>query len=80
VYEGYELSPHYDSLLGKLIIWGCDRDQALDRSALALGGFDVAGIHTTIPFHCALLKRQEFVDGEVHTRWIEETMGVPDGD
>jgi acetyl-CoA carboxylase biotin carboxylase subunit len=41
VYEGYELSPHYDSLLGKLIIWGCDRDQALDRSALALGGFDV---------------------------------------
>jgi acetyl-CoA carboxylase biotin carboxylase subunit len=80
VYEGYELSPHYDSLLGKLIVWGRDRSEALDRSALALGGFEAAGVHTTIPFHRALLRRQEFIDGEVHTRWIEEAMGPRDDD
>ncbi len=76
VYEGYVLPPYYDSLLGKLVVRGRDRDQALDRSALALGGFEVEGVPTTIPFHRDLLRRDAFVAGRMHTRWVDERMAT----
>ncbi len=76
VYDGYVVSPHYDSLLGKLIVWGRDRGQALRRSAVALGGFEVDGVHTTIPFHLDLLGRDAFIAGEVHCRWVDEVVGA----
>ena len=72
VYEGYRLPPYYDSLIGKLIISGHTRDEALARSRRVLDGFRVNGISTTIPFHRALLDRGEFLRGEVHTRWVEQ--------
>lgn len=71
VYEGYRVPPFYDSMLGKLIVAGRSRHEAIERAQAVLARFEVAGVPTTIPFHAALLDRPEFAKGEVHTRWIE---------
>jgi len=73
VNRGTVLSPFYDSLLAKLIVHGEDRQQALERSAAALRGFVIEGVPTTASFLLELLATQTFRDGEVHTRWLEET-------
>ncbi|MCP9784983.1 acetyl-CoA carboxylase biotin carboxylase subunit [Cyanobium sp. N5-Cardenillas] len=74
VYTGYEIPPFYDSLIGKLIVWGVDRDHAIRRMRRALSECAVTGIPTTIEFHLALLDRQEFQRGEVWTKFVEEEM------
>ncbi len=74
VYTGYEIPPFYDSLIGKLIVWGVDREHALRRLRRALSECAVTGIPTTIEFHLALLDRQEFQRGEVWTKFVEEEM------
>ena len=74
---GYELGmtvpQSYDSLIGKLIVTGADRPQALARSRRALGEFEIGGLPTVLPFHRAVVRDPAFT-GEpfsVHTRWIE---------
>tara|TARA_Y100001968_G_scaffold137531_1_gene125674 strand:- start:923 stop:2266 length:1344 start_codon:yes stop_codon:yes gene_type:complete len=74
VYTGYEIPPFYDSLIGKLIVWGHDRDTALKRMERALNECAVTGIPTTINFHLNLLKRKEFLNGEIHTKFVEQEM------
>ncbi len=74
VYTGYEIPPFYDSLIGKLIVWGTDRDHAIRRMRRALSECAVTGIPTTIEFHLALLDRKEFQRGEVWTKFVEEEM------
>ena len=74
VYTGYDIPPFYDSLIGKLIVWGRDREAALKRMERALNECAVTGITTTIDFHLKLLKRQEFVKGDVHTKFVEQEM------
>ena len=74
VYTGYEIPPFYDSLIGKLIVWGVDRDHAIRRMRRALSECAVTGIPTTIELHLALLDRQEFQRGEVWTKFVEEEM------
>jgi len=74
VYTGYEIPPFYDSLIGKLIVWGTDRDHALKRMRRALSECAITGIPTTIEFHLALLDRPEFQRGEVHTKFVEQKM------
>jgi acetyl-CoA carboxylase biotin carboxylase subunit len=74
VYTGYEIPPFYDSLIGKLIVWGVDRDHALKRLRRALSECAVTGIPTTIEFHLALLDRPEFQRADVHTKFVEEEM------
>ncbi|MFM8277907.1 MAG: ATP-grasp domain-containing protein, partial [Cyanobium sp.] len=74
VYTGYEIPPFYDSLIGKLIVWGQDRDAALKRLKRALYECAVTGIPTTIDFHLALLERPEFQRGEVWTKFVEQEM------
>lgn len=74
VYTGYEIPPFYDSLIGKVIVWGVDRDHAIRRMRRALSECAVTGIPTTIEFHLALLDRQEFQRGEVWTKFVEEEM------
>lgn len=71
VYRGYSVPRHYDSLLGKLIVHGSDRSDAIARSIEALDCFEVEGLATTIPFHRQLLTNSDFIDGSVHTRWVE---------
>jgi acetyl-CoA carboxylase biotin carboxylase subunit len=74
VYTGYEIPPFYDSLIGKLIVWGVDREHALQRLRRALSECAVTGIPTTIEFHLALLDRPEFQRGEVYTKFVEQEM------
>ena len=80
VYTGYEIPPYYDSLIGKLIVWGVDREAALKRLKRALSECAVTGIPTTIDFHLALLERPEFQRGEVYTKFVEQEMlAQPEG-
>ena len=74
---GTVIGGQFDSLLAKLIVTGRDRPQAIERARRALSEFDVAGVHTTIPFLRAVLAEPAFIaDGPdgfaVHTNWIEE--------
>ncbi|MFA4965019.1 MAG: acetyl-CoA carboxylase biotin carboxylase subunit [Thermoleophilia bacterium] len=75
VYQGYTVPPFYDSLLGKLIVWGRDREECLARSRWALEQFLVEGVKTVIPFHRTVLEHPLFVAGEVNTHFIEDHLG-----
>ncbi|GCE04660.1 acetyl-CoA carboxylase biotin carboxylase subunit [Dictyobacter aurantiacus] len=76
LYTGYEIPPHYDSLLAKLIVWAEDRDQAIARMQRALEEFVIEGVTTTIPFHQRLLKHEGFISGDTYTRFIQEEAGA----
>jgi len=71
-HEGHVVSPHYDSLLAKLIVRGDNRVQAVARMQQALANFIVTGVETTIPFLRLLVCELEYVKGTVNTRWLEE--------
>ncbi len=70
--RGVGVSPHYDSLIGKLISWGETRDQCIRRMRRALGECLVLGVSTSIPFHEALLSDEQFLAGNIHTLYVEE--------
>jgi len=72
VYQGYVVPPFYDSLLGKLIVWGRDREECLARSRWALDEFLVDGVKTVIPFHRVMLEHPLFIAGDVNTHFIED--------
>tara|TARA_Y100001970_G_scaffold293830_1_gene443643 strand:+ start:28933 stop:30279 length:1347 start_codon:yes stop_codon:yes gene_type:complete len=74
VYTGYEIPPFYDSLIGKLIVWGKDRESAIKRMNRALNECAVTGIPTTLNFHLNLLNRKEFKDGKIYTKFVEEKL------
>lgn len=79
-YSGYIIPPHYDSLIAKLIVWDCNREFAIRRSREALRSFLVEGIATTIPFHLKILSHPDFLEGNLHTRFIEEAwQQIPKG-
>jgi len=71
-YSGYFIPPFYDSMIAKLIVHGRDRTAAISNMSRALAGFTVSGVHTTIPFHQAVLAHPDFAQGRVTTRWVEE--------
>jgi acetyl-CoA carboxylase, biotin carboxylase subunit len=71
LYEGYVVPPFYDSLLGKLVVWGETRGAARKRLAAALAQLRVEGIHTTLPLHRALAVDPEVAALRFHTRWLE---------
>jgi acetyl-CoA carboxylase biotin carboxylase subunit len=70
-YAGYAIPPYYDSLVGKLIAWGSDREDAIDRMRSALDEFVIEGIKTTIPFHRALMRNEQFRAGDFDTKFLE---------
>ncbi|KZR84723.1 acetyl-CoA carboxylase/ biotin carboxylase subunit [Synechococcus sp. BIOS-E4-1] len=74
VYTGYDIPPFYDSLIGKLIVWGTDRTHALSRMKRALNECAVTGIPTTVDFHLEMIERPEFINGDVHTKFVEQEM------
>ena len=74
VYTGYEIPPFYDSLIGKLIVWGKDRNTAIKRMNRALNECAVTGIPTTINFHLSLLNKRKFMEGKIHTKYVEEEL------
>ena len=71
LYEGYQIPPFYDSLIGKLITHGATRTEAIDRMADALEATQIDGLKTTIPLHKALAKDPHVREGAVHTQFLE---------
>jgi acetyl-CoA carboxylase biotin carboxylase subunit len=71
LYDGYSIPPYYDSLIGKLIVHGRDRPEALARLARALGELIVDGVDTTIPLFHALLKEDAVLTGDYNIHWLE---------
>jgi acetyl-CoA carboxylase biotin carboxylase subunit len=71
VFAGYQIPPFYDSMVGKLIVWGADREEALARARRALEEYRLEGIKTTIPLHLRLLDDEAFRSGEYHTGYLE---------
>ena len=74
VYTGYDIPPFYDSLIGKVIVWGKDRQHAMTRMKRALNECAVTGIPTTVEFHLEMLDRPEFINGDIHTKFVEQEM------
>jgi acetyl-CoA carboxylase biotin carboxylase subunit len=71
LYSGYDVPPYYDSLLGKLIVWGPDRLTAIARSRVALDELVVEGVVTNLPLHRALVSHRSFLDGEFTTNLLD---------
>lgn len=71
LYDGYLIPPFYDSLIGKLIVHGRDRPEALARLNRALGELIVDGVDTTIPLFHALLQESDVLDGTYNIHWLE---------
>lgn len=75
VRSGSKISPFYDSMVAKLIVYGQDREECLARGRRALDEFVIEGISTTLPFHRRVLDNQVFCAGEATTDFIETQMG-----
>jgi acetyl-CoA carboxylase biotin carboxylase subunit len=71
-----DISPHFDSLLAKLIVWAGDREAAIGRGRRALQEFVLTGPKTTIPFHRALLEERDFIEGKISTSFIDDHPGL----
>ncbi|HBB84069.1 MAG TPA: acetyl-CoA carboxylase biotin carboxylase subunit [Sulfitobacter sp.] len=71
LYEGYQVPPFYDSLLGKLIVHGKDRDAAIALMITALEGLEIGGLKTTKPLHLALAHDPAVRADDFHTQWLE---------
>ncbi|MTH63536.1 acetyl-CoA carboxylase biotin carboxylase subunit [Paracoccus shanxieyensis] len=72
IYDGYKIPPYYDSLIGKLIVHGRDRPEALARLDRALGELIVDGVDTTVPLFRALLENPDIQSGDYSIHWLEK--------
>ena len=72
IYDGYSIPPYYDSLIGKLIVHGRDRPEALARLSRALSELIVDGIDTTVPLFHALLAEDAVLTGDYTIHWLEQ--------
>ena len=72
-YTGYAIPPYYDSMVGKLICWGKDREEARLRMLRALSEYVITGIKTTIPFHREILYDEVFISGNFNTSFLEKS-------
>ena len=75
-HAGYTVSPHYDSMIGKLIVHQPDRRQAIDCMLRALAELKIEGIKTTVSRHEEILNHAAFSDGRIDTTFVERTWGV----
>lgn len=76
VYNEYVISPNYDSLIAKMIIWGTDRRHAIRRAKRALEEFKIEGVKTTIPFHQKVLENEKFIEGDFDTSFIDQHINL----
>jgi acetyl-CoA carboxylase biotin carboxylase subunit len=72
--SGYRVPPYYDSLIGKLVVHGATRAEALARLKVALDEMQVEGIATNLPLHCRLVDDAEFVRGGVSIHYLENRL------
>jgi len=76
VYIGFEISPFYDSMISKLIVWGDRRAKAILRMRQALAEYKIIGVRSNIPFHQTLMDSHHFKDGQYDTRFVEERFSM----
>ncbi|NFV14300.1 acetyl-CoA carboxylase biotin carboxylase subunit [Clostridium sp. FAM 1755] len=74
VYSGYTIPPYYDSMIGKLIAYGRDREEAIQIMKRALGEFIIEGVNTNIDFQFIILEDENFIKGEYTTKYIEKML------
>lgn len=74
IYTTYKIPPFYDSMIGKLITYGKDREEARVRMIRALDEYAITGVKTTIPFHQKILKNSKFISGKFNTSFVPEFM------
>ena len=78
VYPGFEITPYYDPMIAKLIVWGETRAQAILRMRRALEEYRIVGVRTNIPFHQTLMDSHRFMAGQFDTRFVEERFSMDD--
>jgi acetyl-CoA carboxylase biotin carboxylase subunit len=71
IFEGWDVSVYYDPLLAKLIVWGNDRKEAIERARRALSEYLIEGVATTIPFHKWIMRQPAFHKGEIDATFID---------
>lgn len=76
VYPGFEISPYYDSLISKIIVWGETRAEAVLRMRRSLEEYKIIGVRTNIPFHQNLMDSTRFLGGQYDTRFVEERFSM----
>lgn len=74
-HAGYIVPPTYDSMIGKLIVYGKDRNDAIERMHRALSEFTISGIKTTIPFHMKMMRNPDFINNNYDTKYLEHYNG-----
>ncbi len=72
--EGATIPPFYDSMVGKLIVHGASREDAVAKLGAAIGSFAVEGVPTTLPLHARIVSHPDFMANRIHTRWLEKTV------
>ncbi|MEW5961926.1 MAG: acetyl-CoA carboxylase biotin carboxylase subunit [Pseudomonadota bacterium] len=77
VYQGYKIPPYYDSLIGKLIVHGKNRNECMMRLKRALSEFVIDGIETTIPLFNELIRQPDIANGLYDIHWLEKFLGKP---
>jgi acetyl-CoA carboxylase biotin carboxylase subunit len=81
LFSGADLPYHYDPMVAKLIVWGRDRTEAIQRMRRALREFIIIGVETNIPFHLQMLENARFLSGDIHTAFLEKEFSLaPHGD
>ena len=78
VYPGFEITPYYDPMIAKLIVWGETRAQAILRMRRALEEYRIVGVRTNIPFHQTMMDSHRFMAGQYDTRFVEERFSMND--
>ena len=76
IYTNYIVPPYYDSMIGKLIVWGRDREKAINIMKRALSEFEVEGIKTNIPFHKKMMENKDFISNNYDTKYLENYKGL----
>ncbi len=80
VYPGFEITPFYDPMIAKLIVWGETRAQAILRMRRALEEYRIVGVRTNIPFHQTMMDSHRFMAGQYDTRFVEERFSMDDAE
>lgn len=78
VVQGSEISQYYDNMIAKLIVTGSSREEVLHRARRALIEYEISGVDTTIPAHLVILSNEDFLEGRVTTRLVEDSMDFTD--
>jgi acetyl-CoA carboxylase biotin carboxylase subunit len=76
IYSGYRIPPYYDSLIGKLVVHGKNRNECLMRLRRALDEIVVGGIETTIPLFQQLVREHDIINGDYHIHWLEQFLAA----